>query len=113
MKKMTVFLCIVLVLLTVTGCGRDTVKGLGTQAINVADQYLNGSITKEVASEQLDVIFKKLGTLIDQSRTDLSVSASGLGLKLKIAALKLYIQVSGDVLSIRNEIADAIGTDKK
>ena len=113
MKKMMIALCLLLAMFTIAGCAKDTVESLGKQALTVADEFLSGDITGKAAGERLDVIFNKLGVLADESRTDLSVNAKTLGLKLKVAALKLYIEVKGDVLAIRNEIADAIGTTKK
>jgi hypothetical protein len=113
MKKVIAILCALLLMITIVGCAQDTVDSLGNQAINVADQYINGKITGKAATDQLDAIANKFGVLADQSRTNLAESAKALALKLKVGALKLYIQISGDVLSVRNEIAAAVGVGNK
>jgi hypothetical protein len=110
MKKVIVALCIFFAVFAVVGCAKDTVGSLGAQAVSVADQYISGKITGPEAGAQLDVITNKLGVLADQARTDITNSASALALKLKVAALKLYITVSGDVVAARNAIANFIGT---
>lgn len=114
MKKRIFIICLIFSLLFV-GCSKkeSEASDAGEKALKLIDQYLNGDISADDASERLNTISENLDALVEENTTangdeiDMwGLETSGLASSISMAALSIEYDDVKDVRKYKKQIED-------
>lgn len=129
MKNKFLCLCAILLsaLLLFSGCGKEEPKAsdkaisVGKQAVEVADDYLDGKSTYDTAYDKLDALLEELDYVDDLTDSDenypydfyIQLDVLDVQTQILLDDMKSTAETYDNILKSRNDLADEVGISSR